>query len=144
MSVSQTPGQSLDALIVAKHRLRAVHLVLGLVGSFSVWTESSVPHFSALSRGAGWVMIVLSVLGWAPYLISWFYSRTMLDRNSRAVAIFSFGALLITIIGAAFYQNVFSFSEGLSPIVVSFGVMLSLLGTAKLCSLLWHPPRDEV
>jgi hypothetical protein len=139
MASSNTPGQAFEAVIVARHRLRTLHLILALVASFSLSTGAPLPHFNAFNRGAGWGVILISVFGWAPYFISWFYSRSALEGNSRGVIAFTVGALLITLIGAGLYQNTFGFQENLAVPVVSAGVTLSLIGVAKVCSMVWAP-----
>ncbi len=82
-------------------------------------------------------MAVFSVFGWGPYLISWGYSRTVLEGHLRAVNVFSAAAVVITVLGAGLYQNVFSLPDKLPTILVSIGVTVSLLAVAKLCSLIW-------
>jgi len=85
MSSRETPGRAFEAVVHARQRIRLVHWVLAAAASFSLWNAAPIPHFNAFSRGAGWILIVLSILGWGPYLISWVYSRPLLDGNSRAV-----------------------------------------------------------
>jgi hypothetical protein len=143
MANSKNPGQAFEAVVHARQRIRIVHLVLALVGSFSVWTGSPPPHFNAFSRGAGWIMIVISVLGWAPYLVSWLYSRSILDGNSRGVTMFTIGAIAIAAAGTAFYQNLFAVQQQPPAILVSAGVTVALLGLAKISSVIWAPPWKD-
>jgi len=135
----QTPGQASDAAILARKRLGLAHRILGVVGALSLWGQSPAPHLRAFSRGAGFVMIILSILGWGPYLISWLYSRSLLDGNSKGALAFGIGAAAVTLVGAVLYQNVFAFQLRPPSIVVSGAVTLSLIGLAKLCSLIFPP-----
>jgi len=139
MGSQETSGQAYEAIIHARQRIQVVHWVLAIAASFSLWNGAPIPHFNAFSRGAGWILIVLSILGWGPYLISWFYSRPWLDGSSRAVNAFSVGAILVTLIAAGFYHNVFAFQDKLPAWLISVGVALSLVALAKLCSIIWHP-----
>jgi hypothetical protein len=133
---AKTPGQAYDAAILARKHLGLVHVMLGAVGAFSFWGQSPAPHLRAFSRGAGFGMIVLSILGWGPYLISWLYSRSRLDANPKGVLVFSIGAVTVTIVGAGLYQNVLAFQTRPPSILVSAMVSLSLIVLAKLCSFL--------
>jgi hypothetical protein len=142
MGNSKTPGKAYEAIVHSRQRLGIVHLALALIGSFSVWTGSPPLHFNPFSRGAGWIMIVLSALGWGPYLISWFYSRSILDENSRAVTMFSVGALLIAAAAAALYQNVLAVQLSPSPIFISAGVAVALLILAKFSALIFASPLN--
>ena len=139
MRRQQTPGRAYESVIVARRRIRAVHWILGIVASFSVWTQS-LPHFNAFSRGSGWIMIVFSAFGWAPYVISWIYSRPLLDDNPKGVVGFGVGASTVTAVAAGLYQNIFAFQQKPPAIVVSIGVTLCLIGLAKLCSTIWQAP----
>ena len=139
MSSLKTPGRAYEAVVHARQRIRVVHWVLAAAASFSLWTGAPIPHFNAFSRGAGWILIVLSILGWGPYVISWFYSRALLNGSSRAVNTFSVGAILVTLLAAGFYQNVFAFQDKPPTLLVSAAVTLSLVALAKLCSIIWRP-----
>jgi hypothetical protein len=139
MSSRETPGRAYEAVVHAGQRIRVVHWVLATAASFSLWNGGPIPHFDAFSRGAGWILIVLSILGWGPYLISWFYSRALLDGSSRAVNAFSVCAILVTLFAAGFYQNIFAFQDKPPAIFVSAAVTLSLVALAKLCSIIWRP-----
>jgi hypothetical protein len=140
MNSSQTPGRAFDAVIVARRRLSVAHWVLGILGSISLWPQLPYEHLNnAFASGAGIVIIFRCALGWAPYLISWFYSKSVLDGNARGALAFSIGAALITLVGFGLYQNLLSFREAPSPYLVSIAVTLSLIGLAKACSHSWAP-----
>jgi hypothetical protein len=134
---AKTPGQAFDAAILARKHLGLVHGLLGVVGAFSFWGQSPAPHMRAFSRGAGFGMIVLSILGWGPYLISWLYSRSRLDGNAKAVLAFSIGAVAVTIVAAGLYQNVLAFQMRPPSMLVSAMVSLSLILLAKVCALIF-------
>ena len=136
MTNLRTPGETFEAVVRASHRIRAVHWILGIVGAFSIWPNASMPYVHPLARGFEFSMIVFSVFGWGPYLISWLYSRELLDGSSRAVNAFSAGALIVTLIGAGLYQNAFGFQEKPPALLVSFGVTVSLIALAKVCSII--------
>jgi hypothetical protein len=140
MTTSNTPGEAYDSVILSGRVLATVHVILGVIASFSVWDfrESPVQHLNAFRRGAGLVMIALSVLGWGPYLVSWIYSRIVLDGNRRRVVVFSIGAAVITAVGVGLYQHLFSFQPQPPAAVVSGGVAVSLLLLAKVCALIWR------
>jgi hypothetical protein len=142
MSRQKTSGKKYEAIIIARRRIRAIHLILGIVASFSLWVQSPPPHFNAFSRGAGWILIVFSIFGWAPYVISWIYSRPLLDDNAKAVVGFGVGASILTAIAAGFYQNIFAFQQKPPMIVISVSVTLCLIGLAKMCSAIWPLPRE--
>jgi hypothetical protein len=140
MNNSPTPGQALDVVIVARRRLSVAHWVLGILGSISLWPQLPYQHLNnAFASGAGIVMIFRCALGWAPYLISWFYSKSVLEGNRSGTLAFSIGAALITLAGLSLYQNLLSFREAPSPYLVSIAVTLSLIGLAKACSISWAP-----
>jgi hypothetical protein len=143
MAHSKTPGKAYEAIVHARQRLGIVHLALALIGSFSVWTGSPSLHFNPFSRGAGWIMIVLSALGWGPYLLSWLYSRSILDGKSRAVTVFSIGALLIAAAAAVLYQNFLAVQQPPSTILISAGVAVALLILAKLSALIFTSPMNS-
>jgi hypothetical protein len=136
---AKTPGQAFDGAVLARKHLGLVHGMLGVVGAFSFWGQSPAPHMRAFSRGAGFGMIVLSILGWGPYLISWLYSRSRLDGSTKGVLVFSIGAATVTIVGAGLYQNVLALQMRPPSILVSAMVSLSLIVLAKLCSLIFSP-----
>jgi hypothetical protein len=136
-------GLAYEAAIHARRHLGVVHVALGLIASFSLWTGSSIPHFNAFSRGAGWFVIILSVLGWGPYLISWRYNRSILDRNSGGVIAFSVGAVIVTALGAGLYQHVFAVQNQPPKFLISAGVALSLIALGKLCSMIWRPASNR-
>lgn len=121
----------------ANQRLRAAHLILGAIGAISVWTGELPQLFHPLRMGGGLAMAVFSIFGWGPYLISWFYSRTVLDGLCRAVNAFCAAAVVVMLVGAGLYQNVLGFADRPSSILISAGVTLSLLAIAKLCASIW-------
>jgi hypothetical protein len=137
-------GQAYDAVIVARHRLGAAHLILALIASFSLSTGKPIPHFNAWGRGGGWMVVVLSVFGWGPYLISWLYSRPLIDGSIRAVNAFGAVALILTICGASLYQNAFAQQPAPSAPLVSAGTIICLLCLAKASAKLWPSPLNGV
>jgi hypothetical protein len=98
----------------------------------------NLAHFHPAGRGGGWLMVVLSVLGWGPYLISWLYSRSVLDGSLRGTIAFCVGAVGITTVGVGFYQHLFVVHSEPPTILVSVGIAVSLLALAKVCSLVWR------
>jgi hypothetical protein len=139
MSSPNTTGQAFEAVVHARQRIRVVHWSLAIAASFSLWNGAPIPHFDALSPGGGWTMAAFSVLGWGPYLISWFYSRPLLDGRVRAVNVFTAGAVVVTLLGAGLYQNVFALQDKPPALLVSAGVTLSLMALATVCSAIWSP-----
>jgi hypothetical protein len=139
MTTSNTPGEAYDSVIISGRVLAAVHLILGVIASFSVWDfrESPVQHLNAFRRGAGLVMIAVSALGWSPYLLSWIYSRIVLDGNRRGVVAFSIAATAVTAVAVGLYQHLFSFQPQPPAAAVSGGVAVLLLLLAKGCAMMW-------
>jgi len=135
-------GHAYDGVIAARRRLRAMHLILALLSSLSLSTGNPIPHLNAFSRGGGWVIVVLSVFGWGPYLLSWFFSRPLIDGSIRAVNAFSVGAIIITIASASLYQNIFAIQPTPSVPLVSTGVTICLLGLAKASAMIWPSPLN--
>ncbi len=134
------PGQAYDRVVVAGQRLRAMHWILALIGSISLATGKPIPHFNVWRRGGGWVLGVLSIFGWGPYLVSWFYSRPLIDGSIRAVNAFGTGALVVTIVAAGLYQNVLGQQPAPPVALVSLGVTICLLCLAKATSKIWPTP----
>jgi hypothetical protein len=138
MTTTNPPGQAYDSVILSARVLAAMHVILGVIASFSVWNFRGPPveHLSPFRRGAGLVMILLSALGWGPYLLSWIYSRIVLGGNGRGVVVFSIAAAVITAAAVGLYQHLFSFPQQPQAALVSGGVAVSLLLLAKVCALI--------
>jgi hypothetical protein len=141
---TEKPGQAYDDVIVARRRLRAVHFIFALIASFSLSTGNPIPHFNAWGRGGGWVVAVLSVFGWGPYLVSWLYSRPLIDGSIRAVNAFGTGALILTICGASLFQNAFRQQPAPSVPIVSAGMTICFLCLAKASAKLWPSPLNGI
>jgi hypothetical protein len=137
MANSNSLGKAYEAVAIARRRLRITHWALALGACFSLSTGAPIPHFNTFSPGAGWGIMIVSVLGWGPYLISWFYSRSRLDGNNKAVLAFSIGALIITLVAAALYQHLFHFKETPPTFLISAGVTLCLIVLSKISTALW-------
>jgi hypothetical protein len=141
MTANNRPGKTYEAIVHARWILGAAHVVLGVIAAFSLWPMTGPPpiqHFHPYGRGGGWLMVVLSMLGWGPYLISWLYTRSLLDGNLRGVIAFCIGALGITTVGVGFDQHLFALRNEPPTILVSVGIAVSLLALAKVCSLVWR------
>jgi len=140
MTANNRPGRIYEAIVHARWILGAIHVVLGAIAAFSLWPMTGPPpiqHFHPYGRGGGWRMVVLSMLGWAPYPISWLYSRSALDGSLRGVIAFCVGAVGITTVGVGFYQHLFAVQNEPPTIFVSLGIVVSLLALTKVCSLVW-------
>ena len=137
MTFSKITGKKFEAIVHAQQRIRIVHILLALVGSFSLWKGSLPPHFNVFARGMGLEMTLFSALGWAPYLFSWLYSRSILDGSSKGVGVFTIGAIVIAAGGFALYQNLFGIQRPPSPILISAAVTVALLGLGKICSMIF-------
>jgi hypothetical protein len=143
MSNQKTPGRAFDAAITARYRLGVAHWVLGLLGASSLWTR--IPDqdlFHAFASGAGMVIALQFALGWVPYLVSWFYSKSLLDSNSRGVFAFTIVATFIALAEFTLNHNLLGFYDRPSPYLVVAGVALSLITMAKLCSLIRTPTLE--
>jgi len=135
-------GHAYDGFIAARRRLRAMHLILAIISSLSLSTGKPIPHLNAFSRGGGWIIIILSVFGWGPYLLSWLFSRPLIDGSLRAVNAFGVGAIIVTIVSAGLYQNVFAVQPAPSAPLVSAGVTICLLCLAKASATVWPSPLN--
>ncbi len=104
-------GESIDAVVTARNRLLLAHVVLAVVSSFAMWkgTESPLLLRAAVTRGGALGMIILSIWAWAPYLVSWVWSRYILADNPRAVLPFIASATIGGCIAVFLMRNTWGF-----------------------------------
>jgi hypothetical protein len=137
-------GQAYDAALIRTRVIAGVHIALGLVSAFGVWNNDPPAHLGNItSRGGGWIMIVLSIFGWGPYLLSWNFSRRILRDSNLSVSVFSLGATVVTAVAVSLYQNVvYLTSHRTRQLIVSIGVWAMLTALASVCWAIW-PPNDD-
>ena len=134
----KSPGNVLDELIKNSRRLRIAHICFGLASAFIYWVRPGTftPHlpiynFRDLSP------VYLTFIAWAPYVISFFFSRSILaGRSPEAVFVFIAFAAAISVASALLLLRVFAIAP--SPIVVAAGVTITLIILAGLCSSIWR------
>jgi hypothetical protein len=135
------PGKLVDELIANPRRIWFAHAVLGIVSAFVYWLVPGTftPHIHRSHRGDGVIVIVQTLIAWAPYLLSGFYSTAVLSpRDSKATLTYIVLATSIAIVAALFYFNVFDLTEPPSPLLVSAGVTILLFAAASLCAAIWR------
>lgn len=139
---SQEPGEAYDRLMQDRRRLAITHFLLGLVASFVYYTRPTSLHLMPIFvRSYGLAVMVTTVLAWAPYLLSWRVSRSILAGSRRGVMAFIPIAVAITIGAAAFYLSLFE--TQLPMIILSACVALLLVGAAGLCVVIGGASADD-
>src|SRR3984957_21122120 len=106
----KTPGKVVDELIANPRRIWFAHAVLGIVSAFVYWLVPGTftPHIHRPHRGDGVIVIVQTMIAWAPYLLSGFYSTAVLSpRDSKATLTYLVCRLLLEKNTTIFYFNVF-------------------------------------
>jgi hypothetical protein len=128
-----------ESVVRAPKILLTVHWVLGIFSAISLFPLLPAQGiYTSGTSGAGLVMVFQTIFGWAPYLISNFYARSVLGGNYRAVIAFTIGAVLITGLAAAFYLNLIALNAKPSLILISVCVTIGLLAVARLCQMIWQ------
>jgi hypothetical protein len=138
MELPETPSKAYDSVVYVGMLLHGFHWIFGIVSSVCLLTFLPTQHLNnAFASGAGIVAIARCIFGWAPYLVSWFYSRSVLEGNRRGAVAFAIGGIAISGLAVASYQNKFGFQVRPSQLLISVLTMLGLIGLAKLCSAIW-------
>jgi hypothetical protein len=135
------PGKVVDELITNPRRIWLAHAGLGIVSAFVYWLVPGTfsPHIHRPHKGDGAIVIVQTLIAWAPYLLSGFYTTAVLSpRDSKATLTYIALATSIAIVSALMYFNVFGLTELPSPLLVSAGVTILLFAAASLCAAIWR------
>ncbi len=129
-------GSLLDGLIANKRRLAFAHGWLALVSSFAYWIRPG--SFTPSLRGYNFrdaSPIYLTIVAWAPYVISFVFTRSMLNGlHHKAVWTFIVCASVVTLFSACLFSELFPKGMTASPVVVSVGTTIALFIFAALCS----------
>jgi small-conductance mechanosensitive channel len=117
------------------------HFALGLVAVFVYGTRPGA--FASHGHMAGRMLALLVIakvfVAWLPYLISGFYSCTVLpERDPKATRVFISVAVGVGIIAACLILNLFGMREPPAPLLVFGGVTVALLAAARMCAAVWR------
>ena len=141
----KSPGLVVDELIVNPRRLALVHICLGVISAGIYWMRPGTftPHLPIYqirdSRP-----VVLTLISWFPYVISFLVSRHLLEGRSQvSVIVFGILATIITAFSAAFYLDWITNSLALSSIHISVAVTAALIGAAYLCAGVWRRDTSD-
>jgi hypothetical protein len=134
----KTAAEAYESVMHARKMLPSVHWVLGILSAISLWPLLPVRGVNTATSGIGILTILQTILGWAPYVVSGFYARSVLDGNYRGVIAFTIGAILITVLSVGFYLNIFRLPDKPNLVLISICVTLGLLALARLCQVIWH------
>jgi hypothetical protein len=88
-------------------------------------------------RGDGLIVILETVLAWAPYLISLIVSQKSLSlRPAKATVVFIASSVVVAIVADSLYLNLHYFVR-FPAVVVSIAVTIALLLLTAFCSIIW-------
>jgi hypothetical protein len=142
----KSTGKIVDELIENPRRLWIAHFFLGVASAFIYWVRPGTfsPHLHTPRRGDGLIVICETFIAWAPYLVSGIVSRAILAAHApKATLVFIACSAGIAIGADSIYLNLFKMREAPSPLLVSVGVTLALVLTARLCSAIWRSDVPE-
>jgi hypothetical protein len=138
----KSSGKIVDELIVNPKRLTVVHVCLGVLSAGAYWIRpgTSTPHLPIYNiRDPS--PIIISLIAWLPYVVSFKVSRHLLENRSQvSVIVFGILAAIITGFAIALYFDLIVNILGLSPIQIPIAVTSALIGAAYLCAVIW--PKD--
>jgi hypothetical protein len=137
---SRQLGSSVDKVLRDRRRLAIATACLGLAATciYFVRPETYHPYTAYSHRGTGTVIVLVTSIAWAPYLVGWLAARAFLPGLGHATVTFIVLATAITIGAASLYLNLFGMREPPSPIMVSVGVAFALYAAARLCVFIWR------
>ena len=134
----RTAAKAYESVMRARRMLQSVHWVLGIFSAISLWPLLPVQGLNTATNGFGLLKVLQTILGWAPYVISSYYARSVLDGNYRGVLAFTIGAVPITGLAVGFYWNVFALVDRPPLILISACVTICLIGIARLCKMIFR------
>jgi hypothetical protein len=140
------PGTVVDELIANPRHIWFAHAVLGIGSAFVYWLVPGTfhPHIHTPRRGDGLIVILQTMLAWAPYLLSGFYSCAVLStRDPKATFAYIALATSVGVVAALLYANIFDMTETPPPLLVSAGVTILLFAAATLCAAIWRSDIPE-
>lgn len=109
---------------------------MGTCAAFGYFVRPSAIHPSPAFLGGYAVAVAVSTaIAWAPYLVSWYVTRTLIWKSMRKVWMFIGIAFFITAISVPMYVIHISVLDGIQFGAISVCVALLLTLTAYLCSL---------
>lgn len=135
-----TTGQLIDAYTTNLRRLNITHWNLGAVSSFCLWLKPGTfkPHLPRVfSHGEIISVFVYTVTAWAPYIISYTWSRHLLaNRSQTATIAFIVCSVVICSVACGLYFPILSISQP-SPLQIGVGTALALGAAASICARVW-------
>ena len=140
------PGAVVDELIANPRRIWFAHVVLGITSAFVYWLLPGTfhPHIHSPRRGEVIFVILRTLIAWAPYVLSGFYSCAVLSiRDPKATFAYIALATSIGLVADLLYTNIFNMTVTPSPLLVSAGVTALLFAAATLCALIWRSDVPE-
>lgn len=140
------PGTAVDQPIANPRRIWFAHAVLGVVSAFIYWLVPGTftPRIHTPRKGDAVAVILLTLIAWAPYFLSGFYSTAVLAmRDSKATLAYIALATSIGIVAALLYLNVFNLADPPPALLVSAGVTILLCAAASLCAAIWRSDISE-
>ena len=99
---------------------------LGALSTFMYYVQPTTyrptPGFAS---AYAYELVLVTMLGWAPYLLSWWVSLSVLQASPRGTTVFIVLASAITLCAAGFYIGIFAYHP--SAIVVAGCVTVFLM-----------------
>jgi hypothetical protein len=121
-----SPSQIAEDFLGNPRRLRIAHFCLGIFASFAYWVRADAFNapIHTPRKGDGLVVILGTILAWAPYLISLIVSQKSLSlRPAKATVVFIASSVVVAIVADSLYLNLHFFVR-LPPVVISMAVTI--------------------
>lgn len=140
--ILKSSGEILDEQARSSRWLWQWHVALGLASAFVYWVipGTFVPRLHTARTGDGILVIIRTIVAWAPFVISGLFSRGVLvERPPRAILVFLTFTTVAAIGATCLYLNVFKIQAAPSPYWVSTGVTAAFMLIALICAAVWKP-----
>jgi hypothetical protein len=135
-----TKGQLIDAYSTNLRRLNITHWILGAAASFCLWLKPGTfkPYLPRVfSRGEVVPIIVNTVTAWAPYIISYRWSRHLLaSRSQSATVLFILFSVIVCSVASGLYFPIILITQP-SPMQIGVGTALALGAASYICARVW-------
>lgn len=139
---SAQAGAAYDALTRNRRWLGVAHLCLGTLSTYMYYVRPASYHPRvALPSGYAVELAAVTLLGWAPYLLSWRVSLSLLETSPKGAMVFIVLATATTLAAAGFYLEIFPYHP--SMILLSSVVALLLITWAYISFVVGGHGLDE-
>jgi len=139
MSQRETIGITFDAIAVDTYRLFLAHCICAAIASAALWIPFGPEYSSPTYHRAGGTVVLVTLVAWLPYAISWALARKLLPGRGIAFG-FIIGLAAVCIISSAAYLGLLGLP--LRPAGISVATAAAL-GIVILCCAAFGRPMPS-